>query len=56
MMASVRVHVEAYRGWVALQGGVNMAQAEQLALLKEACFNPHGIQGRSSVALNEERT
>ncbi len=44
-------YVTAYRGWVALQVGVNVAQTEQLALLQEARFNPHGVQGRSSMTL-----
>lgn len=43
--------VTAYGVRVALQRRVNLAQAEQLVLLQETCFNPHGVQGRSSVAL-----
>lgn len=44
-------NAKAYRGWVALQGGVDMTQTEQLVLLQEACLDPHGIQGRSSMTL-----
>lgn len=48
-------YLTAYRVWVALQGRVNLAQTEQLALLEETCFNPHGVQGRSSVTLREKK-
>lgn len=49
------VYVKAYGCWVALQGGVNVTQIEQLVLLQKACFNPHGVQGRSSVTLCEKK-
>lgn len=40
-----------HRGRVALQSRVHLAQTEQIALLQETCFNPHGVQSRSSVTL-----
>jgi len=51
MIPEVWYSMTAYWGWVALQGRVNLAQTEQLALLQETRFNPHGVQGRSSMPL-----
>lgn len=42
-----------YVGWVALHGGVNMTQTEQLRLLQKARFHPHGIESWSCMALKE---
>lgn len=33
--------LRAYKCWVTLHGGVNMAQTEQFTLLQEASFHPH---------------
>lgn len=42
-----------YVGWVALHGGVNMTQTEQLRLLQKARFHPHGIQSWCCMTLKE---
>lgn len=42
-----------YVGWVALHGGVNMTQTEQLRLLQKARFHPHGIESWGCMTLKE---
>lgn len=39
---------------MSLQDGVNLAEVEELILLKVACLRPHGVQHRSRVTLREQ--